>query len=129
MAPTFLRTPLSRLLGPATLLVAAGIGGGAASAGGVPARPRPPPPRRGAHASPAAPPPAFGDARLATRSACGACHQFDFPGETTPMQNTLREHAGSTLAEVECQSCHMPSVPGGSPSERSHRSHAFTVLD
>ncbi len=41
------------------------------------------------------------------------------------MQDTLKEHAGSSRAAAPCQSCHMPLVdgPGG-----KHRSHAFTVL-
>jgi hypothetical protein len=82
----------------------------------------------GARASPGAPHGVYADARMATREACGSCHQFDFPGEKTPMQNTLREHAGSSLASVECQACHMPNVAGASAGERPHRSHAFTVI-
>ena len=87
--------------------------------------------RGGSSAAPAsssgAPHAVFGDPRLATREACGSCHQFDFPGESAVMQDTLREHARSSFASVECQACHMPPVPGKS-GERPHRSHAFAVI-
>ena len=75
----------------------------------------------------------FADARMATRQACAACHQFDFPGERLPMQDTLREHAASSFASTECQSCHMPLVASvassaGKPGARPHKSHAFQVI-
>jgi len=76
---------------------------------------------------PASPHAVFGDARLATREACGSCHQFDFPGENVIMQDTMREHARSSFASVECQSCHMPVVAPKN-GERAHRSHAFAVI-
>jgi hypothetical protein len=64
---------------------------------------------------------------LATRAACASCHQFDFPGTTgAPMQDTLREHARSSYAEVDCQSCHMPVVVGA--DGRTRRSHSFSVI-
>jgi hypothetical protein len=70
------------------------------------------------------------DARLATAAACASCHQFDFPVEAhqerpEPMQDTVAEHARSSLRDTPCQSCHMPEVDG--PDGR-HRSHAFAVL-
>lgn len=69
----------------------------------------------------------FGDARLATRDACGSCHQFDFPGEKVTMQDTMREHARSSFASVECQACHMP-LTAPKDGARAHRSHAFAVM-
>jgi Cytochrome c554 and c-prime len=80
-----------------------------------------------AGSSVASPHAVFGDARLATREACGSCHQFDFPGENVTMQDTMREHARSSFASVECQSCHMPMVAPKSGG-RSHRSHSFAVF-
>lgn len=63
-------------------------------------------------------------------AACGACHEFAFPGprrgkEPLLMQSTMKEHAASPHAERSCASCHMPVVPGG-PGGR-HRSHAFSA--
>ncbi len=71
----------------------------------------------------------LGDPRLATPAACGACHDFAFPGPpgvtTGPMQDTLGEHRRSTESGKPCQECHMPLVP--SRGGGSHRSHAFRV--
>jgi len=65
--------------------------------------------------------------RMATRAACASCHQFDFPGtKGAPMQDTLRENARSSYADVECQSCHMPVVVGA--DGRARRSHSFSVI-
>jgi hypothetical protein len=83
----------------------------------------------GAAVSGRAPHGVFGDARMATRQACAACHQFDFPGEPLPMQDTLNEHAASSFAATECQACHMPLVLPKGPSARPHKSHAFRVID
>lgn len=64
---------------------------------------------------------------LATRAACASCHQFDFPGtKGAAMQDTLREHARSSYASVECQDCHMPVVVGA--DGRARRSHSFSVI-
>lgn len=84
----------------------------------------------GAAASGRAPHGVFADARMATKQACAACHQFDFPGEPMPMQDTLREHAASSFAGTACQACHMPSVAPkvGKPGARPHKSHAFRVI-
>jgi len=69
----------------------------------------------------------LGDARMATRAACAACHQFDFPRVPgQPMQNTLSENERSTAAKTECQSCHMEAVAGSDGTK--HRSHDFAVL-
>jgi Cytochrome c554 and c-prime len=70
------------------------------------------------------------DANLATPRACARCHEFDFPSSAhqltaEPMQDTVREHAGSTRAATPCQGCHMPLVDG---PEGRHKSHAFSVL-
>jgi hypothetical protein len=74
----------------------------------------------GAHAMRAEP-------QMSTRAACASCHQFDFPGtKGAPMQDTLRENARSSYADVECQSCHMPVVVG--PDGRARRSHSFSVI-
>lgn len=67
---------------------------------------------------------------LRTTSACAGCHQFDFPAHAfqvtpEPMQDTVREHAASTMRDTPCQDCHMPLVDG--PDGR-HRSHRFTVI-
>jgi hypothetical protein len=72
----------------------------------------------------------FADARLATRQACAACHQFNFPGERLPMQDTLNEHAASSFASTECQACHMPMVApkDKKPGSKPHKSHAFQVI-
>jgi hypothetical protein len=70
------------------------------------------------------PHPVKADARLATRKACARCHEFEFP--TLPgvaMQSTLSEHARSTAAARECQSCHMPL-----DRERRKAAHDFSVL-
>jgi hypothetical protein len=68
-----------------------------------------------------------GDARLATRAACAACHQFDFPRVPgQPMQDTLTEHRRSTESKTECQTCHMQEVEG--KDGKRHRSHDFAVL-
>lgn len=64
---------------------------------------------------------------LGTRAACASCHQFDFPGtKGAAMQDTLREHARSSYASVECQDCHMPVVVGA--DGRARRSHSFSVI-
>lgn len=70
----------------------------------------------------------FADARLATTQACASCHQFDFPGEKSPMQDTVREHASSSFAKTECQGCHMPQVKSRDAAGTGHRSHAFKVI-
>lgn len=68
-----------------------------------------------------------GDARLATQDACASCHQFDFPrSKGQPMQDTLGEHASSSLSAVACQSCHMPLVETKDGKHR--RSHDFAVI-
>ncbi len=68
-----------------------------------------------------------GDARLATKEACASCHQFDFPrSKGQAMQDTLVEHASSSLANVSCQSCHMAEVEG--PDGKRHRAHDFSVI-
>ena len=72
--------------------------------------------------------PVLADPRLATTEACASCHQFDFPGERAPMQDTVREHARSRFAGEACQSCHMPEVAPAAPGEAPHRSHAFAVM-
>jgi len=74
-----------------------------------------------------APHPVFADARLATAQACAACHQFNFPGKKLPMQNTVAEHARSSLSGTSCQSCHMPLSPSQS-GKKPHRNHAFAVI-
>jgi hypothetical protein len=69
------------------------------------------------------------DARFASVSACGSCHEFAFPDSgrrTIPelMQSTMTEHASSTNAHKSCADCHMPLVVdklGAKP----HRSHVF----
>jgi hypothetical protein len=81
-----------------------------------------------ASASGKAPHGVFADARMATRQACAACHQFNFPGERLPMQDTLREHAASSFASTECQACHMPTVAPKDRTSRPHKSHAFQVI-
>jgi hypothetical protein len=68
-----------------------------------------------------------GDERLATREACASCHQFDFPrSKGQPMQDTLAEHAGSSMSAVECRDCHMPLVERADGTRR--RSHDFSVI-
>ncbi len=68
-----------------------------------------------------------GDARLATKQACASCHQFDFPrSKGEPMQDTLAEHASSSLSDVACQTCHMPEVVD--EDGRRRRSHDFSVI-
>lgn len=68
-----------------------------------------------------------GDARLATKAACASCHQFDFPrSKGEAMQDTLGEHASSSLADVSCQSCHMAEVEGA--DGKKHRGHDFSVI-
>lgn len=81
----------------------------------------------GAHgASPGSPHPVLADARMGTTSACGSCHEFDFPRlPGAPMQSTLTEHAGSRFAASPCQTCHMPEKKAGG---RTWRSHAFAVI-
>lgn len=79
-----------------------------------------------ANASPGAPHGVFEDARMATKSACAGCHQFDFPGLDMPMQDTLAEHESSSFAGTACQTCHMPTV--STAGGNRHRSHAFAVI-
>jgi len=69
-------------------------------------------------------------AALDTSAFCGSCHEFGFHTgelETAELQqSTLSEwHArvGDGRTNATCQSCHMPSVAGGTP----HRAHGFTV--
>ncbi len=74
--------------------------------------------------------PVLADAKMAIPGACASCHQFDFPAsahQVSPeaMQDTLREHAASTMKDKPCQSCHMPMVDG---PDGKHRSHRFSVL-
>lgn len=79
------------------------------------------PGREGAHV-------VLGDARLATAEACGACHDFPFPGPgrgTGPMQDTLGEHRRSAASATTCQSCHMPEAT--SRAGGTHRHHGFRV--
>jgi len=82
----------------------------------------------GAHGTPAGSPHAvLADARMATKDACGSCHQFDFPRvANAPMQDTLAEHEKSKFAATPCQGCHMPERK--SADGTSHRSHAFAVI-
>lgn len=85
----------------------------------------------GARAAPAgaAPHPVFVDARLSTTKACVGCHQFNFPGEKMPMQDTANEHARSSFATSECQACHMPMAASSAGAKKKpHRSHRFAVL-
>jgi len=78
-------------------------------------------------ASPGSPHAVLADARMATKDACGSCHQFDFPRmEGAPMQSTLGEHASSKFAATPCQGCHMPERKGS--SGKPHRSHSFAVI-
>lgn len=68
-----------------------------------------------------------GDARLSTKEACAACHQFSFPlHPSAAMQNTLEEHASSRFADTSCQTCHMPEVVD--TSGKRHRAHDFHVV-
>jgi hypothetical protein len=74
--------------------------------------------------------PVLADATMATQKQCASCHQFDFPKsahQVSPeaMQDTLREHASSTMKDKPCQSCHMPMVDG---PDGKHRSHTFSVI-
>jgi len=67
------------------------------------------------------------DGRLATSSACSACHEFAFPDRSARarpelMQATLSEHLKSEQRSVACASCHMPTTTHGGVT---HRSHAF----
>lgn len=67
-----------------------------------------------------------GDARMANRNACAACHQFEFlKPQDAAMQSTLEEHADSPYAAVSCQSCHMPKTKGAAGT--AHKSHRFRV--
>lgn len=75
-----------------------------------------------------APHPVFADARLSTTQACASCHQFNFPGETAPMQDTVREHAASSFAKTDCQGCHMPQITPEQAPGKPHKSHAFKVV-
>jgi hypothetical protein len=84
----------------------------------------------GTKASPKAEHAVIADARLATPTFCGRCHQFDFPAGANqvhpqPMQDTVAEHAASSKKDTPCQSCHMPVVDG---PDGKHRSHAFSVI-
>ncbi len=63
---------------------------------------------------------------MRTPAACASCHQFDFPGRKTPMQDTVREHARSSRSAESCQSCHMPRVAGA--DGRAHARHDFHVI-
>jgi hypothetical protein len=70
-----------------------------------------------------------GDERLSTREACASCHQFDFPrSKGQPMQDTLAEHAGSSMSAVGCRDCHMPLVDGEGEGGTRRRSHDFSVI-
>jgi hypothetical protein len=69
-------------------------------------------------------------ATLEAPAACGACHQFAFPGEPARqepllMQSTMDEHARGPHGNQPCASCHLPLVPGGATGQ--HRSHAFSA--
>lgn len=79
------------------------------------------------HENKRGPHPVLADARMATAQACASCHQFDFPGEKSPMQDTVREHAASSFAKTSCQDCHMP-LAGAESGGKAHRSHAFQVI-
>ncbi|MCC6524734.1 MAG: hypothetical protein IT373_18905 [Polyangiaceae bacterium] len=69
-------------------------------------------------------------ADFAADSACAACHEFAFPGQSGRaqpllMQSTVSEHAASPYAARSCASCHMPEVAGSGRGAR--RSHAFSA--
>lgn len=70
-------------------------------------------------------------AALAGVTACGGCHQFNFPPPagwtggalpSQPMQDTVREWREGGAAE-SCQHCHMPRVGEGRAT--AHASHRF----
>lgn len=69
------------------------------------------------------------DARFASASACGSCHEFAFPDagkrqKPELMQSTLSEHAASKSSDRSCADCHMPFV-SDSTANKKHRSHRF----
>lgn len=74
-----------------------------------------------------APHPVARSAAFTTTGACGACHEFRFPGvsgddESHLMQTTMREHARSPGASTACATCHMPAVG------LRRRSHTFAEV-
>lgn len=58
---------------------------------------------------------------LAGNGACERCHAFAFPGQTSAMQRTHAEHAGSAYAGSTCASCHARRAGEGAAQHTDHR--------